>query len=490
MYSSGGLTRPVKRSIRRSTLPRHFLRPALLTSHRENDPMAFRLAAIGLRQILRLLLLRCRSSRSKDLELLVLRQELEVLHRQVPRPRFRPEERWVLTVLQRLRPVQERLSSLVTPDTIRRWHRDMAGAKWRCRHRVVSRGRIPDHVRLLVWRLASENPTWGYCRLRGELKKLGAEISATSIRRIVAEKRRPPAKRETWRQFMRTQASSIIACDLFTVESVRLKTLHALFFIDLHTRKVLIGGVTDGAANASWCAQIARNLTEARRPRQTDPLPGSRPGQAVLPRLRRGIPGRRDRDPANAVASTEGQRLCRTLHPDASHRVPRSDTHSGRTASSISVGDLRRALQLRATPSRTRPPCAGGNERPLAAHHRRLGPTSGPLGWSNSRVLPKSCVDRCDRGTHQPRSSHREFRNGDRSRPCRDRFAHRALESSFARSSCRSSTGFRTSILKWHPTGAPTDWSRLSIRRSPQWRSTTTRSRWSFEWTVRSHLAL
>ena len=192
--------------------------------------MAFRLAAIGLRQILRLLLLRCRSSRSKDLELLVLRQELDVLHRQVPRPRFRPEERWVLTVLQRLRPVQERLSSLVTPDTIRRWHRELARAKWRYPHRVVSRGRIPEHVRLLVWRLASENPTWGYCRLRGELKKVGAEISTTSIRRILAEKRRPPAGRETWRQFMRTQASSIIACDLFTVESVRLKTLHVLFF--------------------------------------------------------------------------------------------------------------------------------------------------------------------------------------------------------------------------------------------------------------------
>ncbi len=66
---------------------------------------------------------------------------------------------------------------------------------------------------------------------------------------------------------MRAQASSIIACDLFTVESVRLKTLHVLFFIDLGTRKVLIGGVTDGAANAAWCAQIARNLSEARENR-------------------------------------------------------------------------------------------------------------------------------------------------------------------------------------------------------------------------------
>jgi putative transposase len=115
-------------------------------------------------------------------------------------------------------------------------------------------------VRLLVWRLASENPSWGYSRLRGELKKVGAEISTTSIRRIVVEKRRPTPRRETWRQFMRTQASPIIACGLFTVESVRLKTLHVLFFIDLHTRKVLIGGATAGAANAAWCSQIARNL--------------------------------------------------------------------------------------------------------------------------------------------------------------------------------------------------------------------------------------
>jgi len=68
---------------------------------------------------------------------------------------------------------------------------------------------------------------------------------------------------------MRNQAASIIACDLFTVETVRLKTLHVLFFIDLHTRKVLLGGMTDGATNLSWCTQIARNLSEARESRDT-----------------------------------------------------------------------------------------------------------------------------------------------------------------------------------------------------------------------------
>ena len=66
---------------------------------------------------------------------------------------------------------------------------------------------------------------------------------------------------------MRTQASSIIACDLFTVETIKLKTLHVLFFIELNTRRVLIGGITAGAANMAWYAQIARNLSEARESR-------------------------------------------------------------------------------------------------------------------------------------------------------------------------------------------------------------------------------
>jgi hypothetical protein len=110
--------------------------------------------------VLRLLLLACRSSRSKDLELLVLRQELVVLRRQVPHPRTRQEERLVLTVLQRLRPVNKRLSNLFTPDTLRRWHRELVKAKWRLPHRVVSRPRISLETQILVWRMARENNGW------------------------------------------------------------------------------------------------------------------------------------------------------------------------------------------------------------------------------------------------------------------------------------------------------------------------------------------
>ena len=154
---------------------------------------------------------------------------------------------------------------------------------------------------------------------------LGAEISTTSIRRIVAEKRRPPAKRETWRQFMRSQASSIIACDLFTVESVRLKTLHVLFFIDLHTRKVLIGGVTDGAANAAWCAQIARNLTEVREGRD-EPI-----RYLVHDRDKRFCPV------FDEVFRAEGSRSC-ALRGGHRRPTPMPNGSSGRSAPSASIG--------------------------------------------------------------------------------------------------------------------------------------------------------
>ncbi len=106
---------------------------------------------LSLRQVLRLLLLACRSSRSKDLELLVLRQELAVLRRQVLHPKTRREERLVLTVLQRLRPLHERPSNLFTPDTLRRWHRELVRRKWDGPHRIKKHQRSACDARVGRW---------------------------------------------------------------------------------------------------------------------------------------------------------------------------------------------------------------------------------------------------------------------------------------------------------------------------------------------------
>ena len=111
-------------------------------------------------------------------------------------------------------------------------------------------------------RLARENPRWGHRRICGELAKLGVNFSPTSIRRLFARARLDPAPRRSgpsWREFLRAQATSIVACDFFTVESVFLRCYYALFFIAHDRRRVWLAGCTTNPTGA-WVTQQTRNL--------------------------------------------------------------------------------------------------------------------------------------------------------------------------------------------------------------------------------------
>src|SRR5207244_4341488 len=122
--------------------------------------------------------------------------------------------------------------------------------------------RLGSEVRELVVRLARENPRWGYQRIVGELAGVGVVVSATSVRNLMrAAGLGPTGERGglSWREFLRTQAASTIACDFFTVDTVRLRRLYVLFFIELATRRVHLAGCTQNPAG-SWVAQQARNL--------------------------------------------------------------------------------------------------------------------------------------------------------------------------------------------------------------------------------------
>jgi putative transposase len=216
---------------------------------------------VALQRALQFLFLRFRSTASKDLEIVVLRHQLAVLRRQVRRPAFRAADRVFLSSASWLLPRINWSAFVVTPATLLRWHRLLVAKRWTFT-RPPGRPAISADVRALIVRLARENPRWGYQRIVGELKGVGVAVSATTVRKILrAEGLGPTVRRgPSWREFLRTQASGIIAVDFFTVDTVWLQRLYVLFFIELGSRRVHLAGGT-ARPDEAWVTQQARQVT-------------------------------------------------------------------------------------------------------------------------------------------------------------------------------------------------------------------------------------
>ena len=208
------------------------------------------------------MVLHARSDTANEIEILVLRHQLAVLQRRTPRPRISWSDRAVIAALARLLPARRRRGFLVTPATILRWHRQLVRRRWTTPGISPGRPAIPAGVRALIVRLATENPTWGYRRVHGELAGLGYHIGASTVWKILNGAGIDPAPRRagpTWAQFLRAQAQAILACDLFHLDTITLHRLYAFFVIEHATRRVHILGVT-AHPTAAWLTQLARNL--------------------------------------------------------------------------------------------------------------------------------------------------------------------------------------------------------------------------------------
>ena len=224
--------------------------------------MALSFLYVAFLRMLQLLRLGQSDNTELAVEVVMLRHEVAVLRRQVARPSLRPQDRALLAGLSRLLPRVKRRRCFVQPDTLLRWHRDLLRRKWTC-PKPPGRPKIPAGTMKLIVHLARENPTWGYRRIHGELSVMGIDLAPASVWNILQRHGLDPSptrRGPTWGEFLKAQATTLLACDFFTVDTVLLRRLYVLFFIELDSRRVLVTGATAHPTGA-WVVQQARNLS-------------------------------------------------------------------------------------------------------------------------------------------------------------------------------------------------------------------------------------
>ena len=213
------------------------------------------------------------SDHEKDLEILILRQQLTILQRKHNKPIIpNRAEKMILGVLAaRLKRITNQSTAglravirIFQPTTVLRWHQELVRLKWNYHHKNKGgRPPIDKELESLIIRLAKENPRWGYGKIEGELIKLGFKVSQTTIQSTLRKHNILPAPVRggsiSWRHLMSHYKEQILATDFFTVETIKLQTFYVLFFIELGTRRVHISGVTPNP-DALWTTQQARQL--------------------------------------------------------------------------------------------------------------------------------------------------------------------------------------------------------------------------------------
>ena len=180
-----------------------------------------------------------RSSARREAEILVLRQQINVLRRKSPkRPALSNVDRLLFVWLSRLVPTTLDALTVIRPDTVIRWHRAGFRAYWRWKSRP--RGGRPKtslEIRQLIRDMSIANPLWGAPRIHGELLKLGIDVGQTTVAKYMAKHRRPPS--QGWRTFLHNHADGIASMDLFVVPTISFRLLYGLLILQHGRRQIL-----------------------------------------------------------------------------------------------------------------------------------------------------------------------------------------------------------------------------------------------------------
>lgn len=196
-----------------------------------------------------------RSHANLAAENVALRQQLAVLRRSVKRPKLTRSDRLFWTVLQRIWPGWRGALLLVKPDTVLRWHRSGFKLFWRWKSRKLGRPRVDPEIRNLVRKMAIENPTWGAPRILGELRKLGFNVSETTVAKYMPKVEKPSSP--TWRSFLTNHSHKICACDFFVVPTLTFGLLYVFVALSHERRRIDRVNVTQ-RPTAEWTGQQLR----------------------------------------------------------------------------------------------------------------------------------------------------------------------------------------------------------------------------------------
>jgi transposase InsO family protein len=226
--------------------------------------VSLRFAYLAVLRVFGWLALLARSDRAKDAEILILRHQVAVLQPQVKPPRLSWADRAVLAALARLLPCGQlrQLRLIISPRTLLRWHADLVRRHWAYPRRSAGRPRTGGSVRALVLEMARDNPFWRYRRIHGEMAGLSHKLAPSTVWQILKDAGIDPAPRrsgQSWRAFLDAQAKTILAVDFFHVDTVFLRRLYVLFFIEHGTRRAYLAGIT-AHPMGEWVTRQARNL--------------------------------------------------------------------------------------------------------------------------------------------------------------------------------------------------------------------------------------